>query len=239
VARRVLILRPADKACSIARMLSDRGDVPVFLPLTEIVPLEHTLPSEIGGFVLTSPSAAAALPSACSDRPVYAVGAGSARAARARGFHRVEAAGGDAAALIDALARREDVPAPLVWLSGADVSRDVAAALRKAGKPAQRVVVYANRPAEPDPGTVAAALDPAPDAVLIQSAKAAGLLGALLARLDRRLPATALVSLSPRIDASLEATDLVHRAGSRCVATTPDDIGLLAELDRLGHNRAG
>ncbi|MCR9257918.1 MAG: uroporphyrinogen-III synthase [Alphaproteobacteria bacterium] len=239
MAAAVLILRPVDKAGPLAERLRRAGYAPRILPLTEIAPLPHDLPDGIGGFVITSPSAAMALPASLAHLPVFAVGAASAAAVRARGFRSVETASGTARGLVDDLAGRRGLVEPLVWLSGEDVSTDLAADLRDAGKDCRRVIVYANRAIVPTAGDLAAALTPPPDAILLQSAKAARLLDAAVARIGADLGQTALVSLSPRIDAHVEETGLGGTGVCRLVAATPDDTGLLAELVRLGQNRTG
>ncbi len=155
--------------------------------------------------LLASRAAARALPP--SGLRVLAVGEGTAAEARAQGFARVEAAGGDAEALADHAASTLDPGrGPLLLAVGAGYGAALAAALRARGFRVLRRVVYGAAPAPVLPGAARAALaagdvgralffSPRSAAIAAGLIRDAGLAGAA-AGIDA-------LALSPRIAAAL------------------------------------
>lgn len=130
---RVLVTRDAASGRRTALALQALGHEAICEPLTRIAPVPHQpFPAGIDAILLTSPNGAemfAQEAAAFLDTPVLAVGGRTASAARALGFARVEAAGGDARSLL-ALARsclpRGSV---LAYPAPAHAAHDVAADL--------------------------------------------------------------------------------------------------------------
>ncbi|MBW6399434.1 uroporphyrinogen-III synthase [Roseomonas sp. HJA6] len=142
----VLITRPEPGAAETAAACAARGWTPVLAPslLLRSCPPATLPPAQ--ALLLPSRAAARALPA--SALPVLAVGEGTAAEARARGFTRVAAAGGDAAALAAAAAAGFDPQAgPLLLAVGRGYGAELAAALRGRGFRVLRRVVYAAAPA--------------------------------------------------------------------------------------------
>ncbi|MDA4637080.1 uroporphyrinogen-III synthase, partial [Escherichia coli] len=96
----VLVTRPLPAATRTADRLRVQGYVPLLLPLTEIVPLNPTVPEgTFNAFVATSANAlvhaSEALLAPYLQLPCFTVGEATADAARARGFETVTTGDGD------------------------------------------------------------------------------------------------------------------------------------------------
>lgn len=140
--RGVLVTRPEPGAAETASRIEALGWKPVLAPALVLSPRPFIRPPRAQALLLPSRAAARALTP--WPIPVLAVGAGTAEAARTRGFADVRAAEGDAAALT-ALCRATLQPAagPLLLAVGEGYSLDLAAGLRAAGFSVIRRVVYA------------------------------------------------------------------------------------------------
>lgn len=111
--RRVLVTRPQPGADETAQRLVEHGFAPILLPLTRIVALA---PGDLGDLsrfdavTLTSVNAVRHTPpeliAALRNKPAFAVGDVSAKAARAAGFATVHAAAGTAADLAPLMASK-------------------------------------------------------------------------------------------------------------------------------------
>lgn len=142
----LLLTRPKPSAERFAKAARDagwRGDI-LIAPLIKIVLHPHAI--ALGGddtLILTSQHAVAALVAATTGRdwPVWCVGPGTAQAASAAGFSRVQQSGGDANALLADL-RAARPQGPLVHLRGRHAIMDLAGALQNAGFAARENVVY-------------------------------------------------------------------------------------------------
>ncbi len=145
---RVLVTRPEPQASATAARLRARGHEVHIAPVAWIERREPALPpaAAVDAVILTSASAAFAL-APYRDLPVHAVGAATARAARAEGARSVTTAAGDWRRLARLLSGPEGPPmgARLLHLSGAEIRGDLAGALAAAGFSYLRVVVYAAR----------------------------------------------------------------------------------------------
>lgn len=144
---RVLITRPRDEALSVARELTARGIDSAVEPLLDIVlrPAAALDLDHVQAVLLTSANGARALAQATSRRDVavLAVGGATARAAKAKGFERVESAEGTVATLADAArAKLNPVGDPLLHVSGGAVAGDLAGGLTRAGFAVERRVLY-------------------------------------------------------------------------------------------------
>ncbi|QCI78948.1 uroporphyrinogen-III synthase [Hankyongella ginsenosidimutans] len=163
---RVLILRPEPDGSRLAQRLT--GHDCIVSPLLEIVacktppPIPH--PTTLA---LTSRQAAApAFRPDWADTPLYAIGPGTAQAARDAGFTAVVHSGdGHALHLRDQLL--EALPERILWPSGARIRYDLAAGL--APLTAARWIVYEARPQTLTATAQAALANGAADWVLLTS----------------------------------------------------------------------
>ncbi|MBY0338238.1 MAG: uroporphyrinogen-III synthase [Acetobacteraceae bacterium] len=154
--RGVLVTRPEPGAAETAAKIAALGWDPVLAPALVLRPLPFAAPSRAQALLLPSRAAARAL--APWPVPVFAVGEATAEEARRRGFARVTAATGDAAALTALVARSlRPQDGPLLLAVGRGYSLDLAQRLRARGFAVIRRVVYG---AEPAPALPEAAASP-------------------------------------------------------------------------------
>lgn len=230
---RVWITRARPEAEDTAARLRALGWAPLTAPLLEIRPLSSALaaPLELdgaGALAFTSRNGVRALagstvPAAARrDLPAYAVGAATAEAAREAGFGDVRSAEGDLGALIARiLADPARPPGEILHIAPRKPAGDLVGALRQAGVPARRAVLYEAAPLPPS----AEALEawPALAAVLLHSPEAARRL------LDAAppLPGPPLLCISENAAAPLRARFAHVRA-----AAEPTEAALLALLGK-------
>ncbi len=147
---RLLVTRPEPEGARTAALLRARGHEVRLVPLLRI---EQVADAVFGagpwaGVVFTSTNAVRAVSAhrrfgELAGLPAYAVGARTRQAAIAAGFAGTVSAEGDVddlARLIAAKAGEADLP--LLYFAGHDRAGDLAAALRKAGRPVETVIVY-------------------------------------------------------------------------------------------------
>ena len=143
----LVLTRPraqAEEFAAEARARGWTGDV-LIAPLMEIV--LHDLPGDaldgVTTLIATSRHAIAAVARSAKrrDLPLWAVGPGTAQAARQAGFATVHEAGGDARALIRDL-REAGATGPFLHLRGAHVAADIVAELGALGHEARGAIVY-------------------------------------------------------------------------------------------------
>ncbi|MGJ5044743.1 MULTISPECIES: uroporphyrinogen-III synthase [unclassified Bradyrhizobium] len=138
----VLVTRPAPDNERTASALRARGFEVLLAPMLRFEPV--ALPPNVGGdaagLIVTSSNALrAAAPqlraSALLRLPLFAVGDRTAAAAREAGFTQVISAAADATALRDLIADSGviEAGATLLYLAGADISRDLASELAERG----------------------------------------------------------------------------------------------------------
>jgi uroporphyrinogen-III synthase len=203
--RGVLVTRPEPGAAETAAKLRALGWQPVLAPALVLSPLPFARPPRAQALLLASRAAARALDP--WDIRVIAVGEATAEEARARGFTRVAAAEGDAAALTEHVAARlrpED--GPLLLAVGRGYSLDLAGALRARGFAVIRRVVYAAAPAPALPDEAALALrDRTIRAALFFSPRSAGATISQLrdAGLVPCLASVEALAISPRVAKTL------------------------------------
>ncbi|WP_429912595.1 uroporphyrinogen-III synthase [Glycocaulis sp.] len=166
--------------------------------------------------------------------PVFAVGEGTAQAARDAGFASVTSADGDAEALARIIAR--DLPAGrhILHVSGEDRAGDLAGMLEVLGLRATTRTVYRTRLARGLTARARAALADGPAIVLIHSARGAQRFLALVdaAELTAALARLEFIAISERAAVPLHTRGLkVH------VAAQPAEDSLLAALDELAKRR--
>ncbi|WP_431858173.1 uroporphyrinogen-III synthase [Azospirillum sp.] len=145
---RVLLTRPASDSAELARVLEGRGYRCRIAPLFIVAECgwDPALLDGVHAVLLTSRNAARQLARAWTlsrDVKVFAVGPATAAEAGAFGFRNVTAAAGTAESLLD-LVRRSLAPnaGRIAYMSGAVVSVDIAADLRRDGFAVEQLVVY-------------------------------------------------------------------------------------------------
>lgn len=144
---RLLVTRPAEDAAPLADRLRGLGIEPVMAPLFTIEQVAGARPdlSGVQATVFTSANGVRAFAQATDERarPVFAVGAATAEAARKAGFARIESAGGDVNDLARLIAARLDPgDGALYQASGREVAGDLAGTLEGAGFTLRREVLY-------------------------------------------------------------------------------------------------
>lgn len=132
----VLVTRPHPDNEATAQALRERGFEVVLAPMLrfEQVPLEEALDADLAGVIVTSANAMRAVGgelAPLTGLPLFAVGSHTADEARRLGFARVISAEGDAAKLRQRLRKefRGKEATKLLYLAGADLSRDLAGEL--------------------------------------------------------------------------------------------------------------
>lgn len=194
---RLLVTRPEAEAERTAAALRARGHVVLVAPVLRIEPYRNV---ELGagpwsGLVMTSGNAARAIAThphfaRLTDLPLFAVGAQTAKAARAAGFRRVTSADGDAGDLVKLVAAG-GTTGTLLYLAGDDRARDLAGELATAGVRVDTAIVYRAAAAAALPESVRTALargeiegvlhySRRTAGILLDCAKAAGVLSAIL-----------------------------------------------------------
>ncbi|MEC8422819.1 MAG: uroporphyrinogen-III synthase [Myxococcota bacterium] len=211
-------LHTREQAEPLRRLLSERGLVPVHVPLICRQATQAPPPTGAPGVVLlTSPAAASlavGLGAAAAAATVVAVGPATAAAARACGQTDIVVAGGGGAAAVE---RASELAAgQSIWhVRGARTSRSVAAALQRAGLCPVSWVVYETSFAPGAAGTLARMVPPA--VVCFASGSAA------------RAYVAAGGSRSVRVAVIGRDTEAETRSAGlavHAVAATPDLVGL-------------
>lgn len=234
---RLLVTRPEEDSAPLADALAALGHEAVMAPLLTIRFLGDT-PLPEGpwqALLVTSANGARALGRREDARPllglpIFAVGAASADAARAAGFARVEAAGGDVETLAVHVARVL-VPekGPLLHVAGSVVAGDLAALLGAKGFRVERAVLYEAAMAQTLPGAARKALEGGKlDGVILYSPRTARAFAALVtaAGLEACVKGLAAYCLSPAVAAAVESLPGLTVK----IARRPDQAGLLGIL---------
>jgi uroporphyrinogen-III synthase len=226
---RLIVTRPEEDAIGLADKLAVLGHECAIVPLIRIVPRRETnLPDMAWQAVCTTSANALRCrdySAAIKALPLLTVGPQSLTEARRCGFSRASAHGGDVHGLCKYIAKHYSPDSgPMLYLSGAETSADLASALRALGFSVHREIVYDAQAQVPDDFVLH--LEQA-DGVLLYS------------------PRTAIHWLS-----AIQSTDLVERAATlthfclsanvaaklprefkRKVAATPNENGMLGLLD--------
>lgn len=163
---RILVTRPVDEAQRTANRLRVLGHETLIAPVLRIEPVPDAPIGQApwGAVVMTSGNAARALMAhaRCSELialPVFAVGRQTAEAAKLAGFSDVTSSDGDSSDLIRLINKRiPDRGAPLLYLAGSDIARDLAGDLAAHGFKVQTVVLYRAKAADAFTDEVAAAM---------------------------------------------------------------------------------
>jgi uroporphyrinogen-III synthase len=223
----VVITRAEPGASKSAKSVVTMGFSAIVVPLLQI----HAVPNwenQLGnhdGLMVTSGNAARLLAVSALDRetPVFAVGTATAGLLRIGGFQNVLSADGDLSDLA-ALVTAKGKDLHLVYLSGQDVSGDLAALLASNDISLRRCVIYRAEMAVDWP--IAPPAEP-PLAVLFHSRRGAE----AFASLQRRAQLTPLATVTA-ITISPKAAEPIDDLGWKqiLVARMPNEKAILAEL---------
>lgn len=245
---RVLVLRPREAGARTAQALAARGHEAILAPLLAPAPAGAPLPEgQFDALLATSAQAfeGQAFAQAPKDRlaalrglPIHVVGARTAEAARAAGFHAIGFVEPDAARLA---ARLTGVAAPsrLLYLAGVERKSGLENALAKAGSQVVAWEVYDARTLERLPEAARLALETGgADAALHFSKRSAQTFCALASDAGLRAQAARLRHVAISADAAAGLADLSPADLSPAdpapidlrVAATPDLAGMLAAL---------
>lgn len=227
----VWITRAEPGATATAERVKALGGRPLVAPLLSIEPLPAEIDlAGVGALAFTSANGVRAFAALCParDRPVFAVGAGTAAAARTAGFRPVLSADGDVAALARGIiARKRELTGAVLHAAAAEPAGDLVGALTEAGVEARAVSVYDTVTRQP-PKEVLDALGDI-RIVLLHSPKAARALAGLLAGHDASH--LRLLCLSPAVARPLEGLKVKEVA----IAPFPIEAALLNLMARGDH----
>ena len=147
-----LLTRPRADSEHLASLLRVQGVDSLIDPVINILPLaDAALPplAPIQAFLLTSANGVRALaellgvPPAGRDKQLLAVGAATAEAARAAGFHHIESAGGDVQTLVALAAKLlNPTDGPLLHIAGNRLAGDLIGLLGQQGFDVRRQCIY-------------------------------------------------------------------------------------------------
>lgn len=180
---KVWITRAEPGARATADRVAALGHAPVVAPLLRIEPVAGAEIDLRGVAALAFTSAngvrAFADREAARDLRVFAVGAGTAAAAKAAGFRQVLSADGDVKALADRIAARgREIQGVVLHPGAAEPAGDLAGALEKHGVEARRLVLYETAPVALSAEAAEALVHS--DAALLHSPRAAQVLAKVL-----------------------------------------------------------
>lgn len=227
--QRIWITRAEPGAGVTAERVRALGHDAVVAPLLEV----QTLPDVridldgVAALAFTSANGVRAFAEATGARTlnVFAVGAATAKAARAAGFKSVLSADGNVEALAGGIAmRRSELRGAVLHAGAAELAGDLTGALERHGVAARRLVLYETAPVVLSDATAEDLVRC--DAVLLHSPRAAQ----VLARLLRARPAPQMraLGLSKAVVQPLLRTPLA----SRTFPPVPLEAALLNLIDR-------
>ncbi|MBR0906016.1 uroporphyrinogen-III synthase [Bradyrhizobium liaoningense] len=244
----ILVTRPHPDNETTADNLRARGHVVLLAPVLKFEPVVFHDEGETSydGIIVTSANAIRGVALQLRDLgllqlPLFAVGEHTAAAARDAGFADVIAAGGDAAALRDKVVRsaRDKVlkkNSTLLYLAGADLSRDLGGELGAEGFNVVTQTTYRMAPVKVLPREVCDGFAAhGIDAVLHYSRRSARAF--LDAARDEGVEISALAI--PQCCLSETIAGVLREAGASqvLVATTPDENALFGTLERALRTR--
>jgi uroporphyrinogen-III synthase len=237
----ILVTRPGPDNATTADALRQRGFDALLAPALRFEPLPIRYDDTIryAGLIVTSANALRAIRShplsgQLIDLPVYAVGRRTADAARQAGFADVRSADGDVAALrdlvADAIPKRARKP-PLLYLSGSDISGDIASGLAGDGIAVTTLTVYRMVPVADLSDSVGAAFAAQTiEAILHYSPRSAAAFVSAIRSAGLEITALAL----PQVCISEAAARVLREAGATrlVVSERPQESAVLDALER-------
>jgi uroporphyrinogen-III synthase len=230
--QRVLVLRPEPGASETAARLAAAGFDPVVMPLSEIRPLGPIAdidPARIGCVAATSANALRHAPPTLSgpvlEKPLFAVGAATAQAARAAGFSAVKTGSDDGEELAGMILENRPEGAVL-YLCGKVRRPEFEQILLRNGQDVAPIEVYDAVPISRRAEFAAISSDGSPLVALCHSPEAARMLAQLIEGIAGLAERTRVIAISPRAALPLAAIGVAVD-----VASKPTDQAMLALLN--------
>jgi len=225
----LLLTRPRDSAEDFAKAANWAGRV-VISPLIAVHLRAIRPPAPEEGVIVTSQHGVRALAAARAQRdwPVWCVGPGTMAAAQAAGFRHVQAGGGTAETLFQALVTTPDI-GPLVHVRGAHVVTDLAGRLNAAGLQARAVIGYDQQACALTDTAQSCLMSAGRVVVPVFSPRSARLFAAEWGKLTAPRAALHGVAISP---AAAEGMRRLPWQGLQ-VAAQPDLAGMLTALAQM------
>ncbi len=240
---RLLVTRPEPDAARQAKTLRRRNHVPIVSPVmrTVLLPDVSLALDDVGALVVTSRNALRAL-SERDDldrlraKPLYAVGAATARLAREQGFGKVVEGPGTGDGLAALIAEQfSDRAETILHLSGEELSFDMEAALGTLGIGSRRAILYRTEPAESLTVEAQSAIAAGGvDGVIVMSARTARYYAQLVEQADLWDRAVAV----PCYCLSAAVADAIMLDVEKRVSPMPHEDSLLALIDEASGDRA-
>lgn len=233
---RVLITRPEPSASLTAAKLADLGFSPVSLPVNRTVALEFSLKNQsFDALAVTSANAFRHVPNEqlqpLKTLPLFAVGEGTARAAREAGFRTVIEGGGDAVRLAAKMAEVLPKGAEVLYLAGRVRQPIFEHQVSKTGLTMTVRDVYDIATIDYSVNEIKATLAKGPFvAVLLYSAVAAKLFVELMQKTDAQFDEkTRFLSISERVADCLPE----EWRAQTLIADHPDESGIFRLFSKL------
>ena len=209
----------------------------------ELLPIKIGDIGQTSGLIVTSRNAIASIAAAglvaqLEGRVVFAVGPGTAAAAREAGFSNVVTGPGNASQLCDLIVERyrHDVASPghgqLLYISGEEIAYDCQAHLREAGFDVCRIVAYRTVPAVDFPHGIEQSIQHGEvDGVILMSPRVASRYVALMEQKGLTVPTKRIrfFCLSEKVAAALPA----KMAKQAEIAEKPNSEEMLALIARF------
>lgn len=238
----LLVTRPQPDNDATAAALRARGHDVLLAPMLRFEPMPFPDEADAGysGVIVTSANALRAIAdqpgfARLLKLPLFAVGKRTARAARDAGFADIIVADGDAARLrlkvAETMRGKKKAAGALLYLAGADLSRDLAGELRADGFDVVMQTTYRMVPVSTLPANVCAEFAASRiEAVLHYSRRSARAFIDATRESGVEISALAI----PQCCLSEQVSEVVREAGATqvMVARTPDEPALFEALDR-------
>ncbi len=239
----VLVTRPSPDNETTAATLRARGHEVLLAPALrfEPIPLPALAEADYAAVIVTSANALRAVATQLKhhplvELPLFAVGEQTASAARRVGFAKVISADGDAEALRELVAHSvrtasADATRPLLYLAGADISRDLAGELGARGLEVVTLTTYRMAPVAELPREVSDAFAANRiEAVLHYSTRSAQAFLEAARSAGVEISALAI----PQFCISGSVAQVLREAGAArvAVAAAPNEEALLTALGR-------
>ncbi|KAB0572163.1 uroporphyrinogen-III synthase [Brucella pituitosa] len=233
---RVLITRPEPSASLTAAKLADLGFSPVSLPVSHTVALQFSIRNQsFDALAVTSANAFRHVPNKqlqpLKTLPLFAVGEGTARAAREAGFRTVIEGGGDAVRLAAGMAEYLPKSARVLYLAGRVRQPVFEHQVSKTGFTMTVRDVYDIATIDYSVNEIKATLAKGPFvAVLLYSAVAAKLFVELMQKTDAQFDEkTRFLSISERVADCLPE----EWRAQALIADHPDESGIFRLFSKL------
>jgi uroporphyrinogen-III synthase len=227
--QRIWITRTQPGADATAERVRAMGHEAIIAPLLAVHRVENVEINlkGVAALAFTSANGVRAFAEQCGERElrVFAVGAATAQAARAAGFHTVLSADGDVEALAEGIAaRRSQMRGAVLHPGAAEPAGDLAGALEKHGVEARRAILYETGPVQLSEAE--AQMLVRADAALLHSPRAAKVLAAVLKA--HPAPKMRALGLSKAVIRPLARTPMAAKA----FPPFPLEAALLNLIDR-------